>query len=62
MPFFRELVQQAGSEEAAFAALAKSGGAFAEPGDVVAAILFLASDEARFVTGVDLVVDGGYVL
>ncbi len=62
MPFFRDLVQQAGSEEAAFAALAKSGGPFAEPRDVVAAILFLASDEARFVTGVDFVVDGGYVL
>jgi NAD(P)-dependent dehydrogenase (short-subunit alcohol dehydrogenase family) len=62
MPFFRDLARQVGSEEAAFAALAKSGGPFAEPGDVVAAILFLASDESRFVTGVDLVVDGGYVL
>ena len=30
--------------------------------DVVAAILYLASDEARFVTGADLLVDGGYVL
>jgi NAD(P)-dependent dehydrogenase (short-subunit alcohol dehydrogenase family) len=63
MPFFRELVQQLGSEEAAFASLASgSGGPFAEPGDVVAAILFLASDESRFITGVDLLVDGGYVL
>jgi NAD(P)-dependent dehydrogenase (short-subunit alcohol dehydrogenase family) len=62
MPFFRDLVQQAGSEEAAFATLARTGGPFAESDDVVAAILFLASDEARFITGVDLVVDGGYVL
>jgi len=62
MPFFRDLVQQVGSEEAAFAALAKSGGPFAEPGDVVTAILYLSSDESRFVTGLDLVVDGGYVL
>lgn len=62
MPFFQDLVQRLGSEEAAFASLAKVGGPFAEPGDVVAAIVFLASDEARFVTGVDLVVDGGYVL
>jgi len=62
MPFFRDLVQQVGSEQAAFAALAKSTGPFAEPADVVAAILFLASDEARFITGVDLLVDGGYVL
>jgi 3(or 17)beta-hydroxysteroid dehydrogenase len=63
MAFFRELVQRLGSEEAAFASLASGAGApFAEPGDVVAAILFLASDESRFVTGVDLLVDGGYVL
>jgi NAD(P)-dependent dehydrogenase (short-subunit alcohol dehydrogenase family) len=63
MPFFRELVQRLGSEEAAFASLASGpGGPFAEPDDVVSAILFLASDESRFVTGVDLLVDGGYVL
>jgi NAD(P)-dependent dehydrogenase (short-subunit alcohol dehydrogenase family) len=63
MPFFRELVQRLGSEDAAFASLESDSGApFAEPSDVVAAILFLASDEARFITGIDLIVDGGYVL
>ncbi|MGG5258327.1 SDR family NAD(P)-dependent oxidoreductase [Phycicoccus avicenniae] len=31
----------------------------AEPEDVAAAVLFLAGDEARFVTGAELVVDGG---
>jgi NAD(P)-dependent dehydrogenase (short-subunit alcohol dehydrogenase family) len=62
MPFFRELVQHLGSEEAAFTSLASESGPFAEPSDVVAAILFLASDDARFVTGIDLLVDGGYVL
>lgn len=63
MPFFRDLVERLGSEDAAFASLeAGPGGRFAEPADVVAAVLFLASDEARFVTGVDLLVDGGYVL
>jgi NAD(P)-dependent dehydrogenase (short-subunit alcohol dehydrogenase family) len=64
MPFFRELVQKAGSEEKAFESLAGGvpGGRFSEPADVADAILYLASDEARFVTGVDLVVDGGYVL
>jgi NAD(P)-dependent dehydrogenase (short-subunit alcohol dehydrogenase family) len=63
MSFFRDLVQRLRSEEAAFASLASgSGGSFAEPNDVVAAILFLASDDARFVNGVDLLVDAGYVL
>jgi 2,5-dichloro-2,5-cyclohexadiene-1,4-diol dehydrogenase 2 len=64
MPFFQELVQKTGSEEAAFEAMAGGvpGGRFSEPADIVHAILFLASDEARFVTGVDLLVDGGYVL
>jgi NAD(P)-dependent dehydrogenase (short-subunit alcohol dehydrogenase family) len=64
MPFFQTLVEKLGSEEAAYAAIAKGvpGGAFSEAPDVVNAILFLASDESRFVTGTDLVVDGGYVL
>jgi 3(or 17)beta-hydroxysteroid dehydrogenase len=64
MPFFQELVQKTGSQEAAYASIAGStaGSGFCEPADVVHAILFLASDEARFVTGVDLLVDGGYVL
>ncbi len=64
MPFFRELVAKTGSEEAAYQSLAAGtpGGRFADPADVSRAILFLASDEARFVTGVDLLIDGGYVL
>jgi NAD(P)-dependent dehydrogenase (short-subunit alcohol dehydrogenase family) len=35
-------------------------GHFGEPEDIAAAILYLASDEAKFVTGVALPVDGGY--
>jgi NAD(P)-dependent dehydrogenase (short-subunit alcohol dehydrogenase family) len=64
MPFFQEMVQKSGSEEKAFESLAEGvpGGRFSEPADVVRAILFLASDDARFVTGIDLLVDGGYVL
>jgi NAD(P)-dependent dehydrogenase (short-subunit alcohol dehydrogenase family) len=35
-------------------------GRFGQPEDIAAAILYLASDEASFVTGVALPVDGGY--
>ena len=35
-------------------------GRFGLPGDIAAAILYLASDDAAFVTGVALPVDGGY--
>lgn len=35
-------------------------GYFGEPDDVAYAVLFLASDEGRFVTGAKLVIDGGY--
>ena len=32
-----------------------------EPVDISNAVLFLASDEARYVTGLELTVDAGYV-
>ena len=37
----------------------KIEGAIGEPADIAAAICFLAADEARFITGTTLVVDGG---
>lgn len=35
-------------------------GHFGEPQDIADAVLFLASEESRFITGAELVVDGGY--
>jgi NAD(P)-dependent dehydrogenase (short-subunit alcohol dehydrogenase family) len=64
MPFFQELVAKAGSEEAAFQAMAQSllHRRFAEPEEIAEAILYLASNESNYVTGLDLVIDGGYTL
>lgn len=36
-------------------------GVVGEPIDIANGVLFLASDEARFITGSELVIDGGYV-
>lgn len=36
-------------------------GAFGAPADIAAAVAFLLSDDATYVTGVDLLVDGGYM-
>ena len=35
-------------------------GRVAEPEEIAYAVLYLASDEAAFVTGSELVIDGGY--
>ena len=63
MPFFQDLIRQLGSEDAAFAALeAVAGGRFAEPEEIAQSVLFLVSDAAGHITGVELPVDGGYIL
>jgi 3(or 17)beta-hydroxysteroid dehydrogenase len=60
VPFFQGLVAKAGSEEAAFASLTGRD-RFAEPEEIARAIWYLASDEASYVTGTELVIDNGYL-
>jgi 2,5-dichloro-2,5-cyclohexadiene-1,4-diol dehydrogenase 2 len=54
-------IMRAFSEEVTAAVLAKIPMGFAaEPIDIAYGVLFLASDEARFVTGTDIIIDGGF--
>ena len=63
MPFFQDLVELHGSEEAAFAAMEAHGGdRFANPEQIAQGVLFLVSDAASHVTGVELPIDDGYTL
>jgi NAD(P)-dependent dehydrogenase (short-subunit alcohol dehydrogenase family) len=61
-PALREVIEGAGEEGAAMMTTYLQGiplGRLADPGDVVGAVVFLASDAARMVTGTMLPVDGG---
>jgi 3(or 17)beta-hydroxysteroid dehydrogenase len=61
MPFFEDLEREHG-EAGAWRAIAAGTplGRVAEPAEIAAGIVFLSSDEASYVTGTDLVIDGGY--
>jgi NAD(P)-dependent dehydrogenase (short-subunit alcohol dehydrogenase family) len=54
-------VAEGSGREAALAALVAERG-FAEPGHVSAAVLFLASDDARHINGADLAMDDGFAI
>jgi NAD(P)-dependent dehydrogenase (short-subunit alcohol dehydrogenase family) len=49
-----------GNEMASLLVAAHPIGRFGVPAEIADAILFLASDDSRFMTGAELVVDGGY--
>jgi NAD(P)-dependent dehydrogenase (short-subunit alcohol dehydrogenase family) len=59
-PILDGLVQRLGREEA-YAKLGRQVpiGHIGEPDDIAYAVLYLASDESKFVTGIELKVDGG---
>jgi NAD(P)-dependent dehydrogenase (short-subunit alcohol dehydrogenase family) len=61
-PLYEAWVAEQEDPEGAARAVAESvpQGRIAEPGDVAAAIVYLASDDASHITGASLPVDGGY--
>lgn len=62
MGFWEDLLREHGTEEKVWKALGAGTplGRFAEPEEIAQAILYLASDAAKFVTGAELVIDGGW--
>jgi len=60
-PFWPKEAADAGGMEEALKVLVRDHG-FAEPEEVATAVVYLASDDARHVTGVDLPLDNGFAI
>ncbi len=61
-PMLEEVAHASGQGEGLFAYLGSQTpmGRLGEPRDIAAGILYLVSDAARYMTGAELVIDGGY--
>lgn len=62
MGFWQDLKSSSGSDEASWKAISEGVPLkrFASPEEIAQAILYLASDDSRFVTATNLIIDGGY--
>lgn len=62
MKFFEDLKEAHGGTLGAWEVLERGSpmGRFATPAEIAAGILYLSSDEASYMTGTELVIDGGY--
>lgn len=59
-PMVEAVLREGGEAARAAAHAAHPIGHMGEPDDIAWAVVYLASDEAKFVTGAELVIDGGY--
>lgn len=57
-PFSKAMYERPGVMEARNATI--PAGRIGQPGDVVSAVLFLASDQAAYITGAEIGIDGGF--